>query len=107
MDRRVFIPAVALLAALAVMPSDVGGQQKNNKNKNKAEAAVDQDYYLIQNQKAITGQLIAFDDANHSATVRINFPEWMPNPKYRPAAGAQHNLMVDYQRLSNEQARLM
>jgi hypothetical protein len=90
---------------LASLPGDAVGQGKNNQQ-NKAQPATQQDYYLIQNQKAITAQVLAFDDASHTVSVRIDFPEWVPNPKYRPNTSAQNNLMRDYQRMMQEQNRL-
>jgi hypothetical protein len=106
MHRKALGVTAVLLGALAFLPSDVSGQAKNQKNQNKAQIATDQDYYLIQNQKALTGQVLSFDDSTKTVSVRIDFPEWKPNPKYKPNAGAQHNLVHDYNRLMQEQQRV-
>jgi hypothetical protein len=104
MHRKALLLAALLLVALASLPADVIGQAKNQKNK--AEPATPQDYYLIQNQKSLTGQLLSFDDSSHAISVRIDFPEWVPNPKYRPNTGAQHSLLNDYNRMQQEAARM-
>jgi hypothetical protein len=87
------------LALLALPAANALGQ-------NQAEKAEPKDYYLIQNQKTLAGQLLSFDDNSKSISVRIDFPEWVPNPNYRPNTGAQHNLVVDYNRMQQEAQRL-
>jgi hypothetical protein len=104
MHRKALCLAALWLAALAALPGDVSGQQKNQKNK--PQQASPQDYYLISNQSSIPGQLLAFDDVSHTMSVRVDYFEWVPNPKYKPNAGAQHNLIRDYNHLMQEQSRL-
>jgi hypothetical protein len=103
MHRKALCLSALLAGALACLPGFVAGQSKNN---NKAQPATSQDYYLIQNEKYVTGQLLSFDDSAHTASVRIDFPEYTPNPRYRPNTGAQHSLMADYNRLMQEQQRI-
>lgn len=105
MHRKMLCGAALLLGVLGILPADVIGQAKKNQQP-KAEPATEQDYYLIQNQKALTGQVLAFDDASHTVSVRIDFPEWVPNPKYRPNTGAQNNLIHDYNRMMQDMQRL-
>jgi hypothetical protein len=107
MNRKSLALTAVLLASLGIAPADVAAQKKKNINQAPAAmAATAQDYYLIQNQKSLTGELIGFNDASRSVSVRLDFPEWVPNPKYRPNAGAQHALSVDYNRLQQEAQRL-
>jgi hypothetical protein len=103
MHRKALCSAALFTAVLAALPGDVDGQQKNQNNK--PQQATPQDYYLISNQPSVPGKLLAFDDASHTISVRVDFFEWVPNPKYRANAGAQHNLIRDYNHLMQEQAR--
>lgn len=109
MHRKALVVAALLMAALAILPDDAVGQaKKKNNQQNKAQPATPQDYYLIQSQKhaAVQALLLSFDDASKTAAVRVDFYEWVPNPKYRPNKGAQNNLMRDYTRLMQEQSRI-
>src|SRR5689334_11232104 len=99
MNRQALGFAV-LLGATLIVPGDVIGQAKKAP-KDQAVAATAQDYYLIQNQKSLTAHLQAFDDAKQTVSVRIDFPEWLPNPNYRGAA--QNTLLLEYNRLQQEQ----
>jgi hypothetical protein len=109
MHRMTLVLAAVLIGALALLPCDVSGQQKNQKKQQqKSVPATDQDYYMVLNtdKQALTGQILSFDDATKTVSVRADFPEWVPNPKYRSNTGAQHNLVNDYNRLMQDQAKL-
>ncbi len=106
MYRTTLCLAALAAAALVSLPGGTPAQPNNPKNQPKAVPATAQDYYLIQNQKSLTGQLLSFDDSAKTIQVRLDFPEYVPNPKYRPNAGAQHNLMNDYNRLQQDMNRI-
>jgi hypothetical protein len=102
MNRQAFGLAV-LFGAMVIVPGDVIGQGKKAP-KDQPVAATAQDYYLIQNQKSLTAHLQSLDDAKGTVSVRIDFPEWLPNPNYR--AAAQNALLVEYNRLQHEQQQV-
>jgi hypothetical protein len=107
MQLKALLRAAVLLATMAPLATDVAGQQKNPKNQpNQPTPAQPQDYYNIQAKRNLTAKLLAFDDANHTISVRIDFFQWVPNPAYKPNTGAQNALVADYNRLQQEQQRL-
>lgn len=106
MHRKMLCLASLLLGALAVLPSDVVGQQK--KNKDQGMAATEQDYHYLEQAKQVTGQILSFEDSGKSVSVRVEATEWVPNPNYRPAAtGNQYAHLMQHQtQLAQEQQRL-
>jgi hypothetical protein len=104
MHRKTVCLASLLLGALAVLPSDVVGQQK--KNTNQPMAATDQDYVFLEQAKQVTGQILSFDDSAKTVSVRVDGADWVPNPKYKPMGNQYAQLSQHQTQLAQEQQRL-
>src|SRR5439155_555591 len=78
MHRTTLCLAALILGVLAALPDGAQGQGKK-----KIEQATAGDYSYLANQKSVSGQLISFNDSAKTITVRIDFPEWVPNPNFK------------------------
>lgn len=103
-----------LLLALAVFSStDAWAQKKKNKDKDTTDypAATDDDYKSIQKQKELPGKLVAANTG--TITIRVEYPHYEPNPKYKPPKNAGANspanqmnkIMQTYTDLQNQYNR--
>jgi hypothetical protein len=102
MFRSVLCAGILIAAALAFLPEGAEGQPKNPKAK--VEKATVLDYHYMGQMKSISGKLVSID--NKSITVRITFPEYQPNPNYKPGNGQAGNLNRHFNELQVENQRL-
>ena len=91
-----------VLGMLATLPGNVQGQAKNPK----VTQATAQDYFYLGNVKSISAQLLSFDDSARTITVRIDVPEWVPNPNFKSNNNQYAHLMQHQNHLAAEQAKL-
>jgi hypothetical protein len=90
MHRKTLCLASLLLAGgLAVLPTDVVGQQKRAEpgtfQKFKPVPATEQDYHFIDQAKQVTGTILSFDDSAKTLSVRIDATDSVPNQNYKMA----------------------
>ncbi len=94
-----------LLVALATVPGDVAGQAKKN-NPNQPKVATDQDYIYLEQAKQVTGQILSFDDAAKTVSVRVDGTDWLPNPAYKPMGNQYAQLNQHQTQLAHQQAQV-
>lgn len=74
-----------LAAFVAITSTDAFAEKKKNvakeKDKNTYLIATDGDYKALRTQRELTGKLVTLDNA--SVIVRVEYPHWEANPKYK------------------------